>query len=145
MADLSSRVESGASTDPELLILFDGVCNFCDAAVNFVIDHDPKERFRFAALQSDLGKSLVAKHNLSPEVMSSVLIEHGRAYTRSTGSLRAAKYLRFPWPALTLLLLVPRFIRDAAYDWFAARRYRFFGKAETCRVPTPELRRRFLG
>jgi predicted DCC family thiol-disulfide oxidoreductase YuxK len=130
--------------DAELLLLYDGVCNFCDATVNFVIDHDPKARFRFVALQSDLGARLVSEYELSPEVSSSVLIEGGRAYTRSTGALRAARYLRFPWPLLAALLLVPRSVRDAAYDWFAARRYRFFGKAEVCRVPTPELRRRFL-
>ena len=131
--------------DPELLVLFDGVCNFCDASVNFVIDHDPKERFRFAALQSELGARLVAQHKLSPELLSSVLIERGKVYTRSTGALRATKYLSFPWPLLTVFLAVPRFIRDAAYDWFAARRYRFFGQADSCRIPTPELRRRFLG
>jgi predicted DCC family thiol-disulfide oxidoreductase YuxK len=136
---------SSTGSDPELLILFDGVCNFCNGAVNFVIDHDPKERFRFAALQSELGTRLVAQHKLSPDVLSSVLIEHGVVYTRSTAALRAAKYLRFPWPLLSALLLVPRFLRDAAYDWFAVRRYRFFGKAEVCLVPTPELRRRFLG
>jgi predicted DCC family thiol-disulfide oxidoreductase YuxK len=130
--------------DPELLLLYDGVCNFCDATVNFVIDHDPKARFRFVALQSDLGERLVKKHDLSPHVSSSVLIDRGRAYTRSTGALRATRYLRFPLPLLSLLLLVPRFIRDAGYDWFAARRYRFFGKADVCRIPTPELRRRFL-
>jgi predicted DCC family thiol-disulfide oxidoreductase YuxK len=129
---------------PELLILFDGVCNFCDATINFVIDHDPKERFQFAALQSDLGARLVAEHKLSAELQSSILIERGRAYTGSTASLRAAKYLSFPWPLLTVFLFVPRFIRDAAYDWFAARRYQFFGKADSCRIPTPALRRRFL-
>jgi predicted DCC family thiol-disulfide oxidoreductase YuxK len=131
--------------DPELILLFDGVCNFCNGVVNFVIDHDPKERFHFASLQSDLGVRLVAQHTLPPEVLSSVLIERGRVSTRSTAALRAAKYMRFPLPLLTVFLLVPRFVRDAAYDWFAARRYQFFGKAEVCRVPTPELRRRFLG
>jgi predicted DCC family thiol-disulfide oxidoreductase YuxK len=131
--------------DPELLLLYDGVCNFCDATVNFVIDRDPKARFRFVALQSELGARLVSEHKLSPEVSSSVLIESGRAYTRSTGALRAARFLRFPWPLLASFLLVPRALRDAAYDWFAARRYRLFGKAEVCRIPTPELRQRFLG
>jgi len=130
--------------DPELLLLFDGVCNFCNGAINFVIDHDPKGRFRFASLQSELGARLLARHALSEELFSSVLIERGKVYTRSTGALRAARYLRFPLPLLTVLLLVPRFVRDAAYDWFAARRYRYFGKSEVCRVPTPELRARFL-
>ena len=142
MADDPS--DGAARGEPELLILFDGVCNFCNATVNFAIDRDPGERFRFAALQSELGQRLVREHNLSSELPSSVLIERGRAYTRSTGALRAAKYLRFPWSLASLLLLVPRFLRDAAYDWFAARRYRFFGQSDSCRVPTPELRRRFL-
>jgi predicted DCC family thiol-disulfide oxidoreductase YuxK len=131
--------------DPELILLFDGVCNFCNDAVNFVIDHDPNARFHFASLQSQLGERLLREHALPPEVFSSILIEGERVSTRSTAALRAARYLSFPLPLLSVLLLVPRFIRDAAYDWFAARRYRFFGKAEVCRVPTPELRRRFLG
>lgn len=142
MADDSAL--GAASSEPELLILFDGVCNFCNDAVNFVIDRDPQGRFRFAALQSELGQRLVREHDLSSELLSSVLVERGRAYTRSTGALRAAKYLRFPWSLLSVFLLVPRFVRDAAYDWFAARRYRFFGQSDSCRVPTPELRRRFL-
>jgi predicted DCC family thiol-disulfide oxidoreductase YuxK len=131
--------------DPELLLLFDGVCNFCNGAVNFVIDHDPKGRFRFASLQSELGTRLVAEHKIAPEMLSSVLIERGKAYTGSTASLRAARYLSFPVSMLSIFILVPRFLRDAAYNWFAARRYRFFGKADVCRVPTPELRTRFLG
>lgn len=131
--------------EPELLLLFDGVCNFCNGAVNFVIDHDPKGRFRFASLQSEVGTRLVAEHNIPAELLSSVLIEGGKAYTGSTASLRAARYLSFPASLLSVFILVPRFIRDAAYNWFAARRYRFFGKADVCRVPTPELRARFLG
>lgn len=129
---------------PELVLLFDGECNFCNDTINFVIDRDPQERFRFASLQSALGERLVAEHKLSPELASSVLIERGQAYTGSTASLRAARYLRFPWSLLSLFLLVPRFLRDPAYAWFAARRYKFFGKSDVCRVPTPELRRRFL-
>ncbi|HTU58906.1 MAG TPA: DCC1-like thiol-disulfide oxidoreductase family protein [Polyangiales bacterium] len=131
--------------EQELLLLFDGECNFCNGAVNFVIDHDPKGRFRFASLQSELGQRLVAQYALAPEMSSSILIERGKAYTSSTGALRAARHLRFPVSLLSVLLLVPRFARDLAYAWFAARRYRFFGKTELCRVPTPELRARFLG
>ena len=131
--------------EQELLLLFDGECNFCNGAVNFVIDHDPKGRFRFASLQSELGQRLTAQYGLAPELSSSILIERGKAYTSSTGALRAARHLRLPVSLLSVFLLVPRFVRDVAYRWFAARRYRFFGKSEMCRVPSPELRARFLG
>ena len=129
----------------ELLMLFDGVCNFCNDAVLWVIDRDPHERFQFASLQSELGQRIVRERGLSPALSSFVLVEGERTHVRSAAALRAARALRFPWPLLYVLMLVPRFLRDAGYDFFAARRYIWFGKSESCRVPTPELRRRFVG
>jgi predicted DCC family thiol-disulfide oxidoreductase YuxK len=127
------------------ILLFDGVCNFCNDAVNFVIDHDRRGRFRFASLQSDAGRALLAEHGLADLPLStSVLIDRGRAYRDSEGILRAALRLGGPLLLLAPLLLLPRALRDGPYRWFAANRYRWFGKSEVCRVPTPELRARFL-
>ena len=132
-------------SEPKLLLLFDGVCNFCNDTVLWLIDRDPHERFRFASLQSELGQQLLRQHGLSTELSSLVLVEGERCHVRSAAALRVARFLRFPWPLFYVLMAVPRFLRDAAYDYFAAHRYRWFGKSESCRVPTPALRGRFVG
>ncbi len=127
------------------IVLFDGVCNFCNASVNFIIRHDKKARFRFAPLQSAIGAELQRQYGLDPNVPNTlVLVEQGRAYTKSTAGLRIARWLRWPWPALYTLIVVPRPVRDLAYDWFARRRYRWFGKKDECMVPTAEVREKFL-
>jgi predicted DCC family thiol-disulfide oxidoreductase YuxK len=143
------------------LLLFDGACNFCNGAVLFVIDRDPQERFVFAPLQSELGKQTLRENGLETMLAarapagagqagaltgaaSLVLIERGRVYLRSAAALRVALRLRWPWPLFYAALLVPRFVRDWVYETFAARRY-WFGQSDSCRVPTPELRRRFVG
>ena len=129
------------------LILFDGVCNLCSASVNFVIDHDPEARFRFAALQSDAAVKTLAQHGVtlrSGDPDSFVLVEEGRVYERSTAALRVARNLGGAWRLLYAFIVVPAFVRDAVYKLVARNRYRWFGKSETCRVPTPELRARFL-
>ena len=127
------------------VVLFDGICNFCNGAVHFIIDRDPKRNFRFASLQSAAGQRLLARHHLDPENLSTlVLIENDHAFVRSTAALGIARKLRYPWPILCILIAVPRFIRDTGYSWFARNRYRWFGKTEACRLPTPDLRSRFL-
>lgn len=127
------------------ILLFDGVCNFCNDAVNFVLDHDRSGRFRFAALQSDVGKRLLAEHGLADLPLStSVLIENGRAYKDSEGVLRAAVLLGGAFRLVAPLLFVPRALRDPLYRAFARNRYRWFGRSDQCRVPTPEIRARFL-
>jgi predicted DCC family thiol-disulfide oxidoreductase YuxK len=132
-----------ASKNP--VILFDGVCNLCHGAVNFIIDRDPASTFRFASLQSTTGREEVARHGLDPEELSSlVLIDQGRAYRRSTAALRIARRLRFPWNLAFLGMIVPAPLRDWVYDYIAQRRYRWFGKSETCRLPTPDRAGRFL-
>lgn len=128
------------------LVLFDGVCNFCNDAVLFIVDRDPRERFRFASLQSDVGQTTLKEHALDPSLESIVLLEDGRAHLCSTAALRIARALRFPWPLFYYALIwIPRPLRDAAYRYFAAHRYQWFGKSEQCRIPTPELRRRIVG
>jgi predicted DCC family thiol-disulfide oxidoreductase YuxK len=127
------------------LVLFDGVCNVCNAAVLFVVDRDPMERFVFAPLSSPLGESTLRAQGLEPGTLDSiVLVEGGRAFTHSDAALRIARQLTFPWSLLGLFAIVPRALRDWLYRAFAARRYGWFGKSDSCRVPTPALRRRFV-
>jgi predicted DCC family thiol-disulfide oxidoreductase YuxK len=126
------------------VVLFDGVCNVCNAAVNFIIDRDPEARFCFASLQSGKGRELCAAHGLSEDVRTIVLVEDGAAYTESTAVLRIVRRLGAAWPLLYVAILLPRALRDVLYRFFAANRYRWFGKRESCRVPTPDIRRRFL-
>lgn len=127
------------------VILFDGVCNFCNGSVNFIIDNDPHDYFRFAALQSDVGQALLERFYLPRSDFDSiVLIEGGRIYVKSTAALRIARRLKFPLSLGGLLLLVPRLIRDIGYTIIAKNRYQWFGKQDQCRLPTPAIRARFL-
>jgi predicted DCC family thiol-disulfide oxidoreductase YuxK len=129
------------------VVLFDGVCNICSRTVNFIIDRDPKGKFRFASLQSEAGRRILEGfgHTVSPgDPETIVVIDRSRVYQRSGALLRVARHMRGAWPLLTVFLFVPRSVRDALYRWAAARRYRWFGKSDTCRVPTQELRARFL-
>ncbi|MCI0570397.1 MAG: thiol-disulfide oxidoreductase DCC family protein [Myxococcaceae bacterium] len=128
------------------VVLFDGVCNLCNGAVNFIIDRDPEAHFHFASLQSPAGTALMEGHGLKvqEEPESIVLLEAGQLFVRSTAALRIARHLRGAWRLLYLLVLVPRPLRDAAYRFIARHRYRWFGRTEACRVPTPELKARFL-
>jgi predicted DCC family thiol-disulfide oxidoreductase YuxK len=135
--------KEGDVTGP--IVLFDGVCRFCNAGVNFIIDHDRRARVRLAALQSERGQELLARFGLRRDRLDSIVLVEGRRFwTRSTAALRIARLLDGPWPVLAVFLLVPAFLRDWAYDLLAANRYRWFGRLDACRVPTPELRRRFL-
>jgi len=127
------------------VVLFDGVCNFCNSAVSFIIKRDPAGYFRFAALQSELAQRILADYRQPSGVIENiVLVEDGACYTRSTAALRILRRFRGPLVLLYVLVLVPRSIRDAAYDWFARHRYGWFGKRSECFVPSPEIRSRFL-
>ncbi|HEY2733492.1 MAG TPA: thiol-disulfide oxidoreductase DCC family protein [Polyangiales bacterium] len=127
------------------VLLFDGVCNVCNGAVQFIIAHDRRAQFRFASLQSDAGKALLREHGLGElPVSTMVLIDRGRVYLRSDGILRSAQRLGGVFALFVPLLLIPRVLRDAAYRMFARNRYRWFGKTDQCLVPTPEIRARFL-
>src|SRR5262245_51028217 len=127
------------------IVLFDGMCKFCDASVNFILDRDRAGRVRFAALQSATGQAFLRRFGLPAERFASlVLVEGGRVWQRSTAALRIARHLDGLWPAATVLLAVPPFLRDAAYDVLARNRYRWFGRLDACRVPTQEVRQRFL-
>ncbi len=129
----------------KLLVLFDGVCNLCNTFVLFLIDRDPQAKFVFAPLSSELGRSLLAKHKLeAPGFDSVVLVEGERAYSHSGAILRILSRLGGLWKLCWLGLVLPRFLRDWAYRSFAKQRYAWFGKSDMCRIPTPELRQRFV-
>lgn len=133
------------ATRGQAVILFDGVCNLCNASVDFVVRHDPKGRFKFASLQSDVARDLLGARRAGDELPDSiVLVEGGRVLHRSSAAMRIARGLAFPWNLLSLFWLVPRPLRDVIYDWVARNRYRWFGTRDTCRVPTPAERTRFL-
>ena len=127
------------------MILFDGVCNLCNGAINFVLRHDRKGIFRFASLQSEAGQQLLAAHNLdSKELNSFFLIDKGKVYKKSAATLKVMNYFAWYWKELQILRIVPFFLRDAIYDFIAANRYKWFGKRQECMVPTPDLQKRFL-
>jgi predicted DCC family thiol-disulfide oxidoreductase YuxK len=127
------------------IILFDGVCQFCNRSVNFLLDHDTKGVLRFAALQSNTGQQLLKRFGLPTTRLGTlVLVEGDHYWLRSTAALRIAMLLGGWWKYLAVFLLFPWFLRDFAYDILAVNRYRWFGKVEACRMPTPELRERFL-
>ena len=127
------------------IILFDGVCNFCNSSINFVIRNDKKNYFRFVPLQSAKGIALLNQYAIDPLLTDSfVLIENNKAYTKSTAALRVCKHLNSLYSLLFLLIIVPPFIRNLVYDYIARNRYRWFGKKETCMIPTEEVRSKFL-
>jgi len=130
--------------DGKAIVMFDGVCNLCNGAVQFIIKRDSAGRFRFAALQSHVGQALLERYELSKEMDSFVLIEGDNVYMKSSAVLRICRRLKGGWPLLTVFLVVPRPIRDAVYHFVARNRYRWFGKQEACMLPTPELKERFL-
>ncbi|MBN6186858.1 thiol-disulfide oxidoreductase DCC family protein [Aneurinibacillus sp. BA2021] len=126
-------------------LLFDGVCNLCNQAVLFIIKRDPEGSIRFASLQSDIGQELLKQHGLPAHGLDSiVLIEAGKAYTKSSAALRVARKLQQPWPLLYAFIWVPRPARDIVYSGIARNRYRWFGKRDQCMLPTPDIRKRFL-
>ena len=136
--DLRFTIESMSA-----IILFDGVCNFCNGSVNFIIERDKKNYFKFAPLQSEIGQTFIEKFDLSA-IDSIILIENDEAFTHSTAALKIAKNLGGIWAWFYVFVIVPRFLRDFFYKLFAKYRYKLFGKQEACMLPTPEVRARFL-
>jgi predicted DCC family thiol-disulfide oxidoreductase YuxK len=125
--------------------LFDGVCNLCSRSVQFILKRDRRNLFRFASLQSPLGQSLLQGTGLPPDHLDSfVLVENNKVYTRSSGALRVCRKLGGAWPLLYVLMIIPRPLRDGIYNWIARRRYKWFGKKESCWLPSPEWKSRFL-
>lgn len=128
----------------ERIILFDGVCNLCDSSVQFIIKRDPEGKFKFASLQSGIGQELLKKHGLKSTINSFVLIENGKVYVKSGAAIRISKQLYGLWKMSTVFLVIPPFIRDSLYSVIAKNRYKWFGKKESCLLPSPEWKNRFL-
>lgn len=126
------------------IVMFDGECNFCDSSVRFIIKRDPQGYFKFAALQSEAGLELKEKYGISNHIDSFILIEDEIVYKFSDGALRVCKNLNGLWKYLYIFILVPRPIRNSVYKFIAKNRYRWFGKKESCMIPSPEVRSRFL-
>ncbi len=130
---------------PALIVLFDGDCGLCNAAVHFILKRDPHRRFRFAPLQSQVARDLLACHQINPDDLSSVvLIEQNRVYLRSNAALRIALELPEPWPLLGIASFIPAFLRDDLYDFIARHRKQWFKSPDTCPAPTAEEREQFL-
>jgi len=127
------------------IVLFDGVCNFCNSSVNLIMKHDKKNIFKFAALQSEKGGELQKKFGLNPKDLSSfILVEEEKYFTKTTAALRVAKHLGFPWKLSYIFIIIPPFIRNISYNIIAKYRYKWFGKRDACRIPTPEEKEKFL-
>ncbi len=127
------------------IILFDGVCNFCNFWVNFIIDRDKDDIFKFAALQSEAGQKLLNKFNLKTEDFDTfILIDSEIYFTKSTAALKIARKLNYPVKVLYYFIFIPKFLRDLIYSLIAINRYKFFGKRDVCRVPTENEKKNFL-
>lgn len=127
------------------IIFFDGVCNLCHGAVQFIIRRDTKNVFHFASLQSEPAKELLVPHGVVPENHQSiVLLSGGKVYQYSTAALRIARKLSWPWPLFYGFIIIPPFIRDTVYRFIANNRYHWFGKTESCLLPEAGLKEKFL-
>ena len=132
-------------TDEKQIILFDGVCNFCNFWVNFVIKRDTKDIFRFVALQSGKAEELTSSFSIDASKLDTfILIEGEKFFTKSTAALMICKKLNGLIKILSLFIILPKIFRDFIYDLVAKNRYKFFGKKESCRIPTEADRLKFL-
>jgi predicted DCC family thiol-disulfide oxidoreductase YuxK len=138
-----------AAPPPRSLVLYDGLCGLCDRSVQFLLARDRRGVLRFAPLQGETAAAVLRRQRVAPDLATMVFVRgHGgrdeRAFVRSAGAIRALAALGGPWRLAALLLVVPPPLRDAVYRWVAANRLRWFGRLESCRVPSPQVRRRFL-
>ena len=127
------------------VLLFDGVCNLCNGSVQWVLRHDARAQFRFAALQSDTGQALLRRFGLDPAQLDTVVLVDGdRIFLRSDAPLEVARRLGGGWALLYIFKVLPRPLRNAVYDWVARHRYRWFGREESCMLPRLEWKGRFV-
>ncbi len=127
------------------VVLFDGVCNFCNGMINFIISQDKKGVLRFAPLQSNAGKRLIESYGIPAEKFESfILIYKGKALKTSSAALTLFNQLPWYWKWMQIFWIVPPFVRNGVYKLIARNRYKWFGKNESCMVPTAEMRERFM-
>ena len=139
------QIEVQTMEETKPIILFDGVCNYCNSMVNFVIRQDKKNKFLFAPLQSAPAQHLLRQYNLSSTDFDSfVLIDRNKATLRSTAALRVLNHLPWYWKWTQIFWIIPSFLRNAVYDVIARNRYKWFGKKDSCMIPTGEVKARFL-
>lgn len=132
-------------TELKSIIFFDGICNLCNASIDFVIQRDKNDHFLVGALQEDLSKKVLSKYKVKEEYLDSlVLLEKGEIFYKSSAALKIARNLSGLWPALYPLIFLPTFFRDSVYNWIGTNRYRWFGKKSSCRLPTPTEKAKFL-
>lgn len=131
-------------TQHQPVLFYDGVCNFCNSSVNFIIKKEKRPTLTFAALQSDAGDVVKATFGSKPVPDSLILFDNGKVYVKSSAALRITRYLRGGWPLFGIFWIVPPFIRHLVYDFIARNRYKWFGKKDQCMIPSPEIRKRFL-
>ena len=134
---------STKETDAEV-VLFDGVCNLCNASVDFIVRHEKGDELKFASLQSDFGKSLIKKTGIETVPDSIVFYCKGELLTKSKAVLHVCRHLTFPLNLLRIFTIIPTSLADLIYEWIAKNRYKWFGKKETCRIPTAEEQNKFL-
>jgi predicted DCC family thiol-disulfide oxidoreductase YuxK len=128
----------------ERIILFDGICNLCNKSVQFILKRDPEGIFKFASMQSKAGEKLLKQYGFNGEIKSILLIDNDKVYRKSSAALRIAGKLHGFWKLLVVFQVIPPFLRDLIYDYIAKNRYRWFGKNESCMLPSPEWKKRFL-
>ncbi|MBN3553918.1 thiol-disulfide oxidoreductase DCC family protein [Fictibacillus nanhaiensis] len=127
------------------MLLFDGVCNLCNGSIQFILKHEKNSDLKFSAIQSEAGQKLLSQYSIDPEQTNSViLISDGVVYTESDAVAKVAEFLKFPYNLGSYMKVVPRPIRNATYKKVASNRYKWFGQKESCMIPTPDLRNRFL-
>ena len=127
------------------IVFFDGVCNLCNASIDFIIKRDLKNQFLVGALQEDYSKSILSRYKIKEDYLDSVvLLENGEIFYKSTAALKITRKLSGLWPVLYTLIILPTWIRDPVYDFIGKNRYRWFGKKNTCRIASPEEKAKFL-
>jgi predicted DCC family thiol-disulfide oxidoreductase YuxK len=127
------------------LVLFDGVCNFCNFWIQFALKRDRKGKLKFGSLQGETAHRVLPHYNIDPTILTSVIfIEDGIAYRESTAALKVCRHLDGGWKLLYALIIIPAFLRDGIYKWIGRNRYKWFGKQESCMLPTVQQRKRFV-
>ncbi len=134
------------TSENKKIILFDGVCNLCNTWIQFVIKHDKKDVFRFAALQSEFGKNIIKEINIDTSKIDSIILYESKNvyYYKSDAVIKIAQNLGFGYNLLVVFKIIPKIIRNYIYDFIAKNRYKWFGRKESCMIPSPELKAKFL-
>jgi len=142
--ELKKTNEINQPTAPSVIVLYDGQCSFCNSATQWIIARDRTAKVSFAAIEGELGQRIFKQYEIPAQVDSLICIDNNKAYLYSSGAIRITKYLDGAWKLIYLLTIIPTFIRNPIYRFFAKNRIRWFGKQQACLLPTPEIRQRFL-